>query len=138
VTAEKQPRPVSDIDTQVRERLRAEHRSRWWLVAAVFSLLVVAVAVLTILVLDQQAKAACETRYNTAFAAVQEIRTRLSNQSNQAIETLITQVFTPPAAGRTQAQDRAVLLGEYAAYQATIRQVNTARNANPLPALPAC
>jgi hypothetical protein len=139
VTADQdQPRPVSDIDTQVRAGLRQAHRLRWWVVGAVFLLLVAAVAILIILVAGQRAKAACETRYNTAFAGVQEVRTRLSNESSQAIETLIAQVFTPSPAGRTQAQDRAKLLGEYAAYQATIRQVNTARERNPLPALPRC
>jgi predicted negative regulator of RcsB-dependent stress response len=84
------------------------------------------------------AQTACQVQYNEAYASAQTYRAALADADRAATLTLITQVFTPPAAGQTSTQRDAAIEGAYQLYKGAEAAITAERQNNPVPAAPHC
>jgi hypothetical protein len=134
------PRPVSDIDEAMRADVaRTRTLQRVFLVMLVVFTAGFGVGCGWLLIQEQQLSSdtSCQVTYNHKYAEVQVIRTRLTNEDNDATNALIEAVFTVPP-GETHAQSMARILRAYASYKATQKLIARERAEHQVPAVPSC
>lgn len=91
---------------------------------------------------QEEARAACQTRFNSAFTANLTIRSQLSSERQDAEDSLLVTISSLVLHPGTTAADKQVAARDYVAAFQTYQMANEAyvssKDAHPLPTLPSC
>jgi siderophore synthetase component len=134
------PPPLDDLDRQLAAIGRRTRRIMLVFTAAFAVIAIVFISGTSILLAGESGlhdEASCEVTYNHQYAQVQQIRTQLTNESNDAVETLIEAVFTV-VPGETKAQQASRIEQAYSRFRATEASVARERATHPVPKVPSC
>lgn len=91
---------------------------------------------------EEQERASCQAKFNSAFASNLTIRSQLSGQRQDAEDTLLTTVSAlvlhPATTAADKAREGQDFTKAFQTYEAATAAYNLQRDTNPLPPLPSC
>ena len=92
---------------------------------------------------DQEARSRCQAAYNSAFIETIQIRSRISGQRQDAVDSIllgVTELVTAPEAETEKEREKraAEFVKLFQEYAGAVKATDAARAANPLPEIPSC
>jgi hypothetical protein len=137
---DEEPQPLDALDSEMRNVAARTRKMLTWFLIALVAVVIAFAAGAAVLLRGEsglQDRSACEVRYNYDYAEVQQIRTQLTNESNDAVQNLINAVFMIRP-GQSRAQQDADIGRAYATFKATEKRVAQERATHPVPKVPSC